>query len=84
MRATQRAQYELRRLLDGSRIKDKRSIKDMLGKFKMFSINQTTAQINLMEALKASKEESYPIQMKRKGTSQEEAQSRSFRLATRR
>ena len=46
----------------------------MLEKFKMLSINQMMAQIKLTEAWKASRDENYLIQMKREGTSPDEAQ----------
>ena len=48
MKATQLAQNKVLRLLDGSRIKDKRSVREMLVKFNMLSINRTT--IKLQEA----------------------------------
>ena len=49
--------------MDGSRIKDRRSIKDMLENFNSLSINQSSAQIKFQEAWKASKGESYPIDL---------------------
>ena len=39
IKATQLAQNKMLRLLDGSRIKDRRSVKDMLEKFGVLSIN---------------------------------------------
>ena len=53
------------RLLDGNRKKDKRSVRDMLVKFVMLSINQTAAQIKLQDARKASSDNEYPINLKR-------------------
>ena len=44
-RATQIAQNKVLRLLDGSRMKDKGSVGDMLVKFDILSINQTAVQI---------------------------------------
>ena len=64
MKAVQIAKNKLLRLLDGSRIKDRRSIKDMLDKFDMLLINQTSAQIKLTEAWKASRDADYPIEMR--------------------
>ena len=52
------------RLLDGSRVKDKRNIGDMLEKFGILSINQTMAQIKLTEAWKANKDNNYPIKLR--------------------
>ena len=49
----------------------------------MLSINQRTAQIKLTEAWKASRDEDYPLQMKREGTLLEEAKSRNLRLTAR-
>ena len=45
IKATQVAQNKMLRLLDGSRLKDRRSVKDMLEKFDMLSINQTEMKI---------------------------------------
>ena len=64
IKTTQIAQNKMLRLLDGSRVKDKRSIKDMLEKFEILSINQTIAQIKLTEAWKASKDDNYPIKLR--------------------
>ena len=54
VKAIQIAKNKLQRLLDGSRIKDLRSMGGHARKFDMLSINQTTAQIKLQEAWKAS------------------------------
>ena len=51
------------RLLNGCRINEKRSIKDMLERFDFLSINQTSAQIKLIKAWKASRDLNYPINM---------------------
>ena len=64
IKATQLAQNKMLRLLDGSRVKDKRRIWDMLEKFGMLSINQTIAQIKLTEAWKANKDDNYPIKLR--------------------
>ena len=70
MKATQLAQNKVLRLLDRSRIKDKRSVREMLVKFNMLSINRTT--IKLQEAWKASLDNKYPL--KEEGMSQQETQ----------
>ena len=64
IKTTQIAQNKMLRLLDGSRVKDKRTTKDMLEKFEILSINQTIAQIKLTEAWKASKDDNYPIKLR--------------------
>ena len=65
VKAAQIAQNKLLRILDGSNLKDRRHISDMLIKQEMLSVNQTAAQIKLTEAWKASKEEDYPVKMRR-------------------
>ena len=51
--------------MDGTRISDKRSIKKMLDKFNMLSVNQIAAQIKLTEMWKFNtNEEEYPIAIK--------------------
>ena len=59
MKVTQIAQNRMLRLLDGSRVGDRRSIGDVL------SINQTTAQIKLLEAWKANKHQDYLVHTKK-------------------
>ena len=44
-------------------MKDKRSIKDILEKLGILSINQTLAQIKLLEAWKACRDMSYLIEL---------------------
>ena len=83
MKAVQIVQNKLLRLLDGSRIKDRRSIKDMLDKFDLLSINQISAQIELIEAWKASRDEDYPIEMRNKREPLGEETSRQLRPSTR-
>ena len=61
MKMVQIAQSKLLRVLDNSRIKDKRRKKDMLDKFDMLSVNQTAAQIKLTEAWKAMNDKEYPV-----------------------
>ena len=67
-------------MLDNSKIKDKRSIKEMLEKFDLLSVNQTAAQIKLSEAWKASKDSSYPVKMR----DEHSKQDREVRPGTRR
>ena len=83
IKAVQIAQNKLLRLLDGSRVKDRRSIKDMLDKFDLLSINQTLAQIKLTEAWKASKDVDYPIEMKPKKEPLGDTSTRQLRTTTR-
>jgi hypothetical protein len=83
IKAVQIAQNKLLRLLDGSRVKDRRSIKDMLDKFDLLSINQTSAQIKLTEAWKASKDVDYPIEMKPKKEPLGDTTTRQLRTTTR-
>ena len=83
IKATQVAQIKLLRLLDGSRIKDRRSIKDMLDKLNLLSIKQTAAQIKIQEAWKASKDPKYPINLMKTKTTGNEKPTRSVRASTR-
>ena len=53
MKELQYAQNRMLRLLDGSRIKDKKSIQSLLQKFKVPSVNQLACEIRLMEAWKS-------------------------------
>ena len=59
------------RLLERSRIRDGRNVRDMLEKLDMLSINQMLAQVKLLEAWKAIKDENYPIHMKKKKKAQQ-------------
>ena len=65
-----------------SKISDRRSIKDMLEKQNLLSINQTSAQIKLTEARRASKDDTYPVKMKREPR-QETENERTLRPGTR-
>ncbi len=80
MKMTQIVQNKMLRMLDNSKIKDKRSIKEMLEKFDLLSVNQTAAQIKLSEAWKASKDSSYPVKMR----DEHSKQDREVRPGTRR
>ena len=57
------AQNKLLRCLNGSLIKDRISVKTLLEKQNMLSINQLAAQVKLTEMWKAVNTENYPIQM---------------------
>ena len=61
MKSLQYAQNRLLRLLDGSRIKDRKSIRSLLQKFKLPSMNQIACEIKLMEAWKSINIQSYPV-----------------------
>ena len=65
MKATQIAQRRMLTLLDRSRVRDRRSIGDMLERVDVLSINQTTALIKLLEAWKANKHQDYPVCLKK-------------------
>ena len=81
--AAQIAQNKMFRLLDSSRIKDKRSIHAMLEKFDLLWINQTAGKIRLQEAWKAERDKNYPInQMRSKNTKDRGEQQRSVRMKT--
>ena len=71
------------RLLDGCRIRDRRNVKDMLEKFDMLSINQTLAQIKLLEAWKANKDGNYPIHMKKRERTEGDEPARNTRVSGR-
>ena len=70
------------RVLDNSRIKDKRSICEMLRKFNMLSVNQTAAQIKLTEAWKSCRTENYPVKLRKTNAGNENP--RQMRTGTRR
>ena len=64
-KAIQMVQNNLLRTLNGSKVKDKVSIKSMLNKFSMLSVNQLNASIKLLEVWKALKVDNYPLTIKR-------------------
>ena len=85
MKAAELAQNKVLRLLDGINIRDRRSIKDMLEKFDLLSINQTSAQIKQQEAWKAYRDEDYPINLKNKMITEDGGENlRADRTITRR
>ncbi len=63
LKKVQMAQNKLLRCLNGSLIKDRISVKTLLEKQNMLSINQLAAQVKLTEMWKAVNTETYPIQM---------------------
>ena len=74
IKATQIAQFIVLRVLDGSRVKNKRSMQVMLEKFDLLSVNQTAAQIKLQKTWKADRDKIFPIKMtkmKESGTGEE-------------
>ena len=84
IKATQVAQNKMLRLLDGSRLKDRRSVKDMLEKFDMLSINQTIAEIKITEAWKANRDEDYPIHLEKERRTEGEEPAKNTRATNRR
>ena len=64
IKMTKVAQNKALRVLARSRIIDRRSIKEMLDKFNMLSVNQTMAQVKITKAWKANKDKDYPVKMK--------------------
>ena len=61
MEKLQIAQNNLMRTLENVRVKDKVSIKSLLEKTKMLSVNQTMAQIKLTEMWKSKNMNKYPL-----------------------
>ena len=65
LRTLQLTQNRLLRLLNGSKKSDKISIKSMLNKFGLLSINQLAAKIKLIETWKSINKEGYPIALEK-------------------
>ena len=63
MTSLQLTQNRLLRALNNSRVKDKISIKSMLDKFSLLSVNQLAAKIKLVEVWKSIHCEDYPIKL---------------------
>ena len=63
MKALQLTQNRMLRAINGTRIKDQVSIKLMLDKFNLLSVNQLAAQIKLTEVWKAANGEGYAISL---------------------
>ena len=64
-------QNRLLRALNTSRIKDRISVKSMLEKFGLLSVNQLAAKIKLVEVWKTINCEDYPLQLEPYGSSNE-------------
>ena len=62
MEKLQIAQNNMLRTLENVRVKDKVSIKSLLERNKMLSVNQTSAQIKLTEMWKCKNVVNYPLQ----------------------
>ena len=63
MNSVEIAQNRLLRLLEGCRIKDRRTIESMLESQNLPSINQLAIKVKLIEAWKAKHVENYPTSM---------------------
>ena len=66
------------------RIKDRRSVAEMLKKFDLLSVNQTSAQIKLTEAWKASRDRDFLIKLRNAEGEEERDTERTVRPSTRR
>jgi hypothetical protein len=73
----QRAQNKMLRVLNGTRIVDRKSTKSLLEEQNMLSVNQMAAQIKLTEMWKASNDPHYPIKMKMRDSQVEGMETRS-------
>ena len=60
-KSIQKLQNDLMRYLTGCKVKDRVSIRSLLDKLNMVSVNQLNAQIKLLEMWKASNIEDYPL-----------------------
>ena len=58
------AQNKMLRLLDNSKLKDRRSTKHKLEKLDLLSVNQTVAQIKLVEVWMAMNDPEDPVEMR--------------------
>ena len=63
MKALQLTQNRLLGMLNNTRVSDKISIKSMLEKFQLFSVNQFSAEIKLIEVWKSINTEGSPINL---------------------
>ena len=80
IKATQIGQNKGLRLLNRSRVKDKRSIQAMLEKFDLPSINQSSVQIKPQEAW--NRDQNFPIKLMRTGRTENEAEPHRMMRAT--
>ena len=74
----QKAQNKMLRCINNSQLGDKIRTQSMLEKFKMLSVNQMNAQIKLTEIWKAENTSNYPLQFKKKVTTEEGRTTRSI------
>ena len=77
MKVAQIAQNKMLRLLDGTTLKDRRKIKDMLEKVDLPSVNQLAATIKLTETWKAMNLDNYPIKLLKNGDNDSTREVRS-------
>ena len=70
------------RAINGTRIKDKASVKSMLTKFNLLSVYQLAAQIRLLEVWKAINVESYALSFELYKKQQPEHEDRIESLMT--
>ena len=64
LREIQLVQNKLLRSLNGTKLRDKISTKQLLSKFDMMSVNQLNAQVKLLEIWKALNMDNYPLQVR--------------------
>ena len=76
-KAIQVLQNNLLRFLNGSKIKDKISVRNLLTKFELLSVNQLAAQIKLGEMWKAMIIEDYPLKVEQRRIMEEGAATRA-------
>ena len=62
-KSIQKVQNDLMRYLTGCQLKDKVSIRSLLDKLNMVSVNQLNAQIKLLEMWKTLHIEDYPLKL---------------------
>ena len=77
MEQLQKSQNKLLRLLNYSKISDKISIKSMLEKHNMLSVNQINAQIKLTEMWKAMNDIDHPFKIEKQEVNESQRMSRS-------
>ena len=73
----QKIQNDLMRYLAGCQLKDKVSIRSLLDKLNMVSVNQLNAQIKLLEMWKSLHVEDYPLELKQQETREGMAMTRA-------
>ena len=76
-KAIQSVQNDLLRALNGTKTKDKVSIKSMLEKFNLMSVNQINAQIKLLEIWKSQKLKDYPLEVRQQTPKIDETSTRA-------